>query len=66
MLVAVAMAHKSFGFFMNWNGTEKGEGFEYHPLALAITAFLIIRGAFSLDRVIALTSRNAQPSLVRS
>src|ERR1700738_5192729 len=45
MLVAIAMVHNSFGFFMNWTGAQKGEGFEYHLLALAITAFLIIRGA---------------------
>src|SRR2546428_13461504 len=24
MGVAVGMVHKSFGFFMNWNGTQKG------------------------------------------
>ncbi len=68
MVVAVAMVHSNFGFFMNWSGTQKGEGFEYHLLALAITAFLMIRGAgaFSLDRVIATTSHTAQPSLAHS
>src|SRR5712671_3581353 len=45
MVVAIAMVHSSFGFFMNWTGTQKGEGFEYHLLVLAITAFLMIRGA---------------------
>ena len=54
MLVAIATVHSPFGFFMNWNGTQKGEGFEYHLLVLAITAFLMIRGAgaFSVDRAI--------------
>jgi putative oxidoreductase len=68
MVVAVAMVHSSFGFFMNWTGTQKGEGFEYHLLTLAITAFLIIRGAgaFSLDRLLARASRTAQPSLAQS
>src|SRR5580698_2328417 len=68
MVVAVAMVHSNFGFFMNWTGTQKGEGFEYHLLALAITAFLMIRGAgaFSLDRVIARASHTAQPSLAHS
>ena len=69
MVVAVAMVHRSFGFFMNWTGTQKGEGFEYHLLALAVTAFLMLRGAgaLSLDRVlIASTSRTAQPSLAHS
>jgi len=68
MVVAVAMVHSNFGFFMNWTGTQKGEGFEYHLLALALTAFLMIRGAgaFSLDHVIATTSHTAQPSLAHS
>src|SRR6266446_4442787 len=26
MVVAVAMVHSRFGFFMNWSGTQKGEG----------------------------------------
>jgi putative oxidoreductase len=68
MVVAVVMVHRSNGFFMNWTGTQKGEGFEYHLLALAVTAFLMIRGAgaLSLDRVIASTSHAAQPSLAHS
>jgi len=54
MLVAIATVHRSFGFFMNWTGAQKGEGFEYHLLVLAMTAFLMIRGAgaFSADRAI--------------
>ena len=54
MLVAIAMVHSSFGFFMNWNGTQKGEGFEYHLLVLAIAVYLIVRGAgaASVDRLL--------------
>jgi len=54
MLVAIFMVHLSNGLFMNWTGQQKGEGFEYHLLALAITVALMIRGggAFSLDRAI--------------
>jgi len=54
MVVAVAMVHRHFGFFMNWTGAQKGEGFEYHLLVLAITAFLMIRGAgaASVDRLL--------------
>ena len=54
MLVAIATVHSANGLFMNWTGAQKGEGFEYHLLVLAMTAFLIIRGggAFSLDRAI--------------
>jgi len=54
MLVAVAMVHAQFGFFMNWTGTQKGEGFEYHLLTLASAIFLMIKGAgaFSIDRAL--------------
>ena len=54
MVVAVGMVHHSFGFFMNWSGAQKGEGFEYHLLVLAITIFLLIKGAgaFSIDRAL--------------
>lgn len=70
MLVAIATVHGSFGFFMNWSGAQKGEGFEYHLLVLAMTAFLMIRGAgaFSLDRAIAAESpsRTAEQGLAHS
>jgi len=54
MIVAVTMVHGRFGFFMNWTGTQKGEGYEYHLLILAATAFLMIRGAgaASVDRLL--------------
>jgi putative oxidoreductase len=56
MAVAVLMVHHNFGLFMNWSGQQKGEGFEYHLLAIAIAVVLMARGsgAFSVDR--ALTS----------
>jgi putative oxidoreductase len=70
MVVAIATVHSAFGLFMNWNGTQKGEGFEYHLLVLAMTAFLILRGAgaFSLDRAIAAgpLAQTTQPNLARS
>jgi len=40
MIVAIAMIHGRFGFWMNWTGTQKGEGFEYHLLLIAASAFL--------------------------
>jgi len=59
MVVAIATVHGAFGFFMNWSGAQKGEGFEYHLLVLAITAFLMIRGAgaYSIDRAIPVARR---------
>jgi len=54
MIGAIFMVHLPNGFFMNWMGTQKGEGFEYHLLALAMAAVLLLRGAgaFSLDRAL--------------
>jgi putative oxidoreductase len=54
MLVAIFMVHAQFGFFVNWSGTQKGEGFEYHLLALAACFVLILKGggALSIDRKI--------------
>src|SRR5580692_6923308 len=67
MLVAILMVHLPFGFFMNWTGTQKGEGFEFHLLVLAIVAFLMIRGAgaFSVDRLltVARVSRRTESRL---
>lgn len=55
MLVAVYMLHWQHGFFMNWAGNLKGEGFEFHILAVAIGIALMIRGggALSLDGIFA-------------
>ncbi len=54
MVVAVVMVHLPNGFFMNWFGNQKGEGFEYHILAGTLALYLIIRGggAASLDGVL--------------
>ena len=52
MLVAVALVHAANGFFMNWAGNQKGEGFEYHLLAIASALVIILKGsgALSVDR----------------
>jgi putative oxidoreductase len=54
MLVAVVMVHRHFGLFANWAGNQKGEGIEYHLLALAIALAVMIKGsgAFSIDRAL--------------
>jgi putative oxidoreductase len=55
MAVAIAKVHWQFGLFMNWFGTQKGEGFEYHLLAITIGVMVALRGsgALSLDRLLA-------------
>ena len=52
MVVAVLIVHVPNGFFMNWSGQQKGEGFEFHLLALAIAVVLMVRGsgALSVDK----------------
>jgi putative oxidoreductase len=52
MAVAIATVHASQGFFMNWFGNRKGEGFEYHLLAIGLAAVVMVKGAglLSVDR----------------
>jgi putative oxidoreductase len=54
MLGAIWLVHLPNGFFMNWSGKQAGEGFEYHLLALAISAAVMIAGSgrWSVDRAI--------------
>jgi putative oxidoreductase len=57
MIVAALTVHIANGFFMNWFGQQKGEGVEYHLLAIGITLALVVSGAgrWSLDALIART-----------
>ena len=54
MLVAIIVVHRHNGFFMNWTGGKGGEGFEYHLLALAMLASIMVAGsgALSVDRAL--------------
>jgi putative oxidoreductase len=42
--VAALMAHLPNGSFMNWNGNQNGEGFEYHILMAAIAIAVVFQG----------------------
>src|SRR5689334_16347224 len=55
MVVAVAMVHAKVGFFMNWGGTQQGEGYEYALLAGTLALLIVWKGsgAYSADRLIA-------------
>lgn len=55
MAVAIAAVHCANGFFMNWMGNQKGEGYEYHLLAIGLALVVMIQGAgkASLDGWIA-------------
>jgi putative oxidoreductase len=54
MAGAVFLTHGQYGFFMNWSGSQPGEGIEYHLLAMAMALVLLLRGGgrASLDRLI--------------
>jgi putative oxidoreductase len=55
MIVAIEMVHKANGFFMNWYGNQKGEGYEYHLLVIGLALIVLIHGAgkLSLDTLVA-------------
>ena len=58
MIVAVSMIHSKFGLFMNWTGQQKGEGFEYHLLAIAIAVVLMARGSGAASVDLALSGQS--------
>jgi len=55
MTGAIVMGnHLQHGFFMNWFGNQKGEGFEYHLLAIGIGLAIITLGSgkWSVDALL--------------
>ena len=54
MAVCAYGNHIQNGFFMNWMGAQKGEGFEFHILVVGIALALAVKGggAFSIDKMI--------------
>ena len=59
MVVAIFLVSHKFGLFMNWGGQQKGEGFEYHLLAIALAIVLMAKGAgaLSIDRGLGVRKR---------
>jgi putative oxidoreductase len=55
MTTAMMMVHVRNGFFMNWSGSQKGEGIEYFVLLLGIVLALLVSGGgrWSVDHRIA-------------
>ena len=52
MIVAVVKARHYRWFFMNWYAEDRGEGFEFHLLVLALALIVMIAGSgkWSVDR----------------
>ena len=54
MLGAMLLVHWQFGFWINWDGSQPGEGIQFHLLAaVAIAVMVKGSGAWSLDRLLA-------------
>ena len=52
MIGIIFSSHVQFGFFINFLGNQKGEGYEYHLLyiGLALATFINGSGKFSVDQ----------------
>lgn len=50
----IFMAHIHNGFFMNWYGTQKGEGYEYALLIIGLSIATLINGSgkYSIDNLV--------------
>jgi putative oxidoreductase len=61
MTGAIFIVHLPNGFFMNWFGTQQGEGYEFHLLAIAIALALMIKGGgrWSMDRLLSVRWLNS-------
>lgn len=51
MMGAMVLVNAQHGLFMNWFGTQRGEGVEYHVLMIALCLALMLTGGgrFSID-----------------
>ena len=56
-------SHIQNGFFMNWFGNQKGEGYEYFLLLIGLSAALLLSGSgkLSFDRLITQTKNACDP-----
>lgn len=45
----VLTSHIEYGFFMNWFGNQKGEGYEFHILVIGMACSLVATGAGRLS-----------------
>ncbi len=54
MTGTVVTVENSLGFFMNLMGHQKGEGYEYHMIGVALGFLVFVRsaGAVSIDRLV--------------
>jgi putative oxidoreductase len=49
MIGIIYTSHIQFGFFMNWLGSQKGEGYEYHLLYIGLAVATLFNGSGRLS-----------------
>jgi putative oxidoreductase len=54
----IATSHLQNGFFMNWYGNLKGEGYEFHLLIIGMAVALLVSGAGKWSVDYALQKKN--------
>jgi putative oxidoreductase len=54
MMGIIYTSHIQNGFFINWLGNQKGEGYEYHLLVIGLSLATLINGSgkYSLDGMV--------------
>lgn len=54
MVGIIFTSHIQNGFFINWLGNQKGEGYEYHLLVIGLSLAALVNGSgkYSLDGII--------------
>lgn len=62
MLGAISIVHWKWGFYMNWFGQERGEGYEFHILVFGVMVALILTGGgkWSVDKYLAQRLHNRE------
>jgi putative oxidoreductase len=57
MLGIIFTSHIDNGFFMNWSGNQKGEGYEYHLLVIGLSLVILINGSgkYSADNALTIS-----------
>jgi putative oxidoreductase len=62
LFIGIIFSHTANGFFMNWTGSQKGEGIEYFILLFGLTIILLISGGGKLSIDSSLQKKSLQPS----
>ncbi len=54
MLGIIFTSHIQHGFFMNWFGNQKGEGYEFHLLFIGVSVITVLLGSgkYAVDTLI--------------